>query len=132
MLKKIKTWLVKKQKEQAQKQQLVKVTCKTIDQKIKEQEAYLQDIEKKIKLWHKRQNDEVKRYILQKKDIKKLLKQKKERQQQQFSILKQQCEVIPKAIEEAHIQLTTIYQGQKGANLLTELIQKIDKEQQNA
>ncbi len=102
-------------------------TRERIEESMQVQTKELASLEEKIKLWHAAQIATVKQTEEEHKRKAKALLAKKELQRLGFHQAKIARDVIPEAISLAHAELAQKYGGEKGALVLTELIDEISR-----
>ena len=105
---------------------LLSKTKNKLKEKIKEQEEVLDDLEDKIKVWHKK-IEQKQLYAEKEKEkfIKKLNKEKEE-QYANLNLIKEQKSVLPKALKKTREKLKKEFSGGKGKKLLSEVVKNLE------
>lgn len=121
--------LQKQQMELTEKETLLASTIKRVENQTTQQKKMTALLEKKMQLWH---HLTVERYLEEERKQRSLairLNTKRKLQQKQLTETKILSEVIPEATRQAQEECAILYEGQKGAVLLKNFIDRLLNEQ---
>lgn len=115
----------KRSKELKENKKLLDYSNKRINDKIENQRESFDLLNKKIEIWNKNLLETKQAIAKENERIVKDISAKRVIQGNNLNILNMQRVVIPKAIKQAYVNLKELYNGEKGAVLTKELINKI-------
>jgi biopolymer transport protein ExbB/TolQ len=118
----------KYKKDLSNKNKLLNASKKRLENQIKQQDDSFVLLEQKVHAWYKSVVDSNEKKQEENKKILEHVEKKRKAQLANLSLRKIQKIVIPEAIEQAYQEIEKKYEGDKGLQLLQELIEKVQPE----
>ncbi len=116
----------KKEKDDKEKNNLLSLSKKRIDNEISEQEDKFSLLEKKVQVWRNSLDVESDKTTKNDSIIIKNTKEKRRIQEANLNLLNMERIVVPESIKLAYKEIGSLYAGEKGRALLDELLVKIE------